>query len=84
MLINSKLEKHIFALDIPHLPLQPDLEDNIMVMDPEHPTSAAAQAQAEAARATSAQVPRSRNEHMDLLMSSVQDMKKDIKGILDN
>ena len=53
-------------------------------MDPDHPTSAAAQAEAEAARATNAQVPRSRNEQMDLLISSVQDMKKDIKGILDN
>ena len=55
-----------------------------MVMDPEHPTSATAQAEAEAARATSAQVPRSRNEQMDILISSVQGMQKDIKGILDN
>ena len=84
MLINSKLEKHIFALDRPHLPLQPDLEDNVVVMNPEHPTSAAAQAEAEAARATSAQVPKSRNEQIDLLISSVQGMQKDIKGILDN
>ena len=86
MLINSKLEKHIFALDRPHLPLQPDLEDNIVVMDPEHPTSAAAQAQAEAeaARATSAPVPRSRNEQMDLLITTVQGMQKDIKDILAN
>jgi len=42
MLINSKLEKHIFALDRPHLPLQPDLEDNVVVMNPDHPTLAAA------------------------------------------
>ena len=84
MLINSKLEKHIFALDRPHLPLQPDLEDNVVVMNPDHPTSAAAQAEAEAARATSAPVPRSRNEQMDLLINTFQGMQKDIKDILGN
>ena len=84
MLINSKLEKHIFALDRPHLPLLPELEDNVVVMDPDHPTSATAHAHAEAARDTSSQVPRSRSEQMDLLLSSVLSMQKDIGNILKN
>ena len=53
MLINSKLEKHIFAFDQPHLPLLPELEDNVMVMDPDHPTLATAHAHAEAAKDSS-------------------------------
>jgi hypothetical protein len=84
MLINSKLEKHIYALDRPHLPLLPELEDNVVVMDPDHPTSATAQTQAEAARDSSSQVPRSRSEQMDLLLSSVLSMQKDIGNILKN
>ena len=38
MLINSQLEKHVYALDRPHFPLFPELEDNVVVMDPDHPT----------------------------------------------
>ena len=84
MLINSKLEKHIYALDRPHLPLLPELEDNVVVMDPDHPTLATAQAQAEASRDTSSQVPKTRSEQMDLLLSSVLSMQKDIGNILKN
>ena len=84
MLINSKLEKHIYALDRPHLPLLPELEDNVVVMDPDHPTSATTQAQAKAARDSSAQVPKTRSEQMDLLLSSVLSMQKDIGNILKN
>ena len=84
MLINSKLEKNVYALDRPHLPLQPQFEDNVVVMDPSHPTSSTTQAEVEAARATSAQAPRSRSEQMDLLLSIVQGMQKDIKNILLN
>ena len=54
MLINSKMEKNVYALDRPHMPLQLDSEDNVVVMDPSHPTSSTAQAEAEVARATSA------------------------------
>ena len=42
MLINSKLEKNVYALDRPHMPLQPEFEDNVVVMDPSHPTSSTA------------------------------------------
>ena len=76
MLINSKLEKNLYELDRPHMPLQPEFEDNVVVMDPSHPTSSTAQAEvaraeAETARATSAQVPRSRSEQMDLIFTSL-------------
>ena len=64
MLINSQLENNVYALDRPHLPLQPELEDNVVVMDPSHPTSSTAQAEAEAARAASAQVPKTKNKQM--------------------
>ena len=42
MLINSKLEKNVYALDRLHMPLPPDFGDNVMVMDPSHPTSSTA------------------------------------------
>src|SRR4051812_47567489 len=54
MLINSKMEKHIFTLDHPHLSLRPEFEDNEVVMDPSHPTAATTHAEEEAARDTSA------------------------------
>lgn len=62
MLINSKMEKHIFTLDRPHLPLCPDFEDNIVVMDPSHPTAAIAHAEQEVAGDTSAPLPKTRTE----------------------
>ena len=74
----------MYALDRPHLPLLPELEDNVVVMDPDHPTSATAQAETEATRDTSAQVPKTRSEQMDLLLSSVLSMQKDIGNILKN
>ena len=52
MLINSKVGNNIYLLDREHLPLQPELEDCTVTMDASHPSSAVAQEQAEAARAT--------------------------------
>ena len=39
MLINSKMGKSMYLLDKEHLPLLPEFEDNVVVMDPSHPTS---------------------------------------------
>ena len=39
MLINSKVGTGTYFLDIEHLPLRPDFEDNTVVMDASHPTS---------------------------------------------
>ena len=49
MLINAKIGKHVYALDRLHLSLQPEFEDNEVVMDSSHPSSATAR---EAAKAT--------------------------------
>ena len=48
MLINAKLAKHAYLLDHPHLPLQPEFEDNVVVMDENDPSSTAARMAAEA------------------------------------
>ena len=39
MLINSKMGTGTYLLDKEHLPLRPDFEDNVVVMDASHPTS---------------------------------------------
>ena len=39
MLINSKMGTRTYLLDKEHLPLRPDFEDNVVVMDASHPTS---------------------------------------------
>ena len=54
MLINSKVGTNRYLLDREHLPLQPEFEDNVVVMDPSHPTSVEAQEkdQGAAAKAT--------------------------------
>src|SRR3989337_142474 len=43
MLINAKAGTGTYLLDREHLPLRPEFEDNVIVMDPSHPTSAQAQ-----------------------------------------
>jgi hypothetical protein len=43
MLINAKAGTGTYLLDREHLPLRPNFEDNIIVMDASHPTSAQAQ-----------------------------------------
>ena len=52
VLINSKGANKNFLLDHDRFPLRPKLEDNTVMMDPSHPTSVAAHASAEAARAS--------------------------------
>jgi hypothetical protein len=50
MLINAKFGTGKFLLDREHLPLQPEHEDNVVVMDEEDPTSVKGQAKIEAAK----------------------------------
>ena len=50
MLINAKFGTGKFMLDRKHLPLQPEHEDNVVVMDEEDPTSVEGQAKIEAAK----------------------------------
>src|SRR3990170_1218009 len=54
MLINSKVGAGTYLLDREHLPLQPEFEDNEVVMDASHPTSVEAQEKAEKAKAAKA------------------------------
>jgi hypothetical protein len=54
MLINSKMGTGTYLLDIEHLPLRPDFEDNEVVMDASHPTSVEAQEKREKAKAAQA------------------------------
>ena len=54
MLINFKVGIGTYLLDREHLPLQPEFEDNEVVMDASHPTSVEAQEKAEKAKATKA------------------------------
>ena len=51
MLINSKMGTGTYLLDREHLPLRPDFEDNVVVMDASHPTSVEAQEKREKAKA---------------------------------
>ena len=51
MVINSKVGTDTYLLDREHLPLSPDFEDNIVVMDASHPTSVEAQEKREKAKA---------------------------------
>ena len=55
MLINSKVGTNTYLLDREHLPHLPEFEDNVVVMDPSHPTSVEAQDKAWAAAAKAAQ-----------------------------
>ena len=49
-LINSKMGTGTYLLDKEHLPLRPDFEDNIVVMDEEDPSSVQAHEKREKAR----------------------------------
>ncbi|KAI4999524.1 hypothetical protein ZWY2020_004113 [Hordeum vulgare] len=91
MLINTKLGKHAFLLDRPHLPLQPEFEDNEVGMDDNDPSSAAARMAVEAAEAENARnvpppVPqlRTQDKQMAFLVRSIQGMEKNISEILQN
>jgi hypothetical protein len=54
MLINAKAGRDTYLLDREHLPLRPEFEDNVIVMDPSHPTSAQAQEEIRKAQAAKA------------------------------
>lgn len=91
MLINAKIGKHAYLLDRPHLLLQPNFEDNELVMDNTHPSSATAR---EAAKVTSIEVVRNapvqppqlktRDEKMSFLVITIQGMEKKVSEILLN
>ena len=51
MLINSKMGTCTYLLDKKHLPLRPDFEDNIVVMNENEPSSSQAHEKREKARA---------------------------------
>ena len=51
MLINSKMGTCTYLLDKEHLPLRPDFEDNIVVMDATYPTSVESQEKRKQAKA---------------------------------
>ncbi|KAE8784637.1 hypothetical protein D1007_41742 [Hordeum vulgare] len=91
MLRNAKLGKHAYLLDRPHLPLQPEFEDNGVVMDNNDPNSAAARMAVEAAKAEAGRnrpppVPQLRTpaEQMTFLVSTIQGMEKNIQDIMQN
>src|SRR4051812_23166441 len=75
MLINSKMETHISSLDRPHLPLRPDFEDNIVVMDPSHPTTPTTHAEAEVDGDTSAPLPKTRT-----VMTKIRPYPNKVRG----
>ena len=54
VLINYKMGTCTYLLDKEHLPLRPDFEDNIVVMDEEDPSSVQAHKKREKARAEKA------------------------------
>ena len=54
VLINSKMGTCTYLLDKEHLPLKPDFEDNIVVMNEEDPSSVQAHEKREKARAEKA------------------------------
>ncbi|KAI4983740.1 hypothetical protein ZWY2020_025606 [Hordeum vulgare] len=89
MLINAKLDKHVYLVDRLHLPLQPEFEHNEVVMDDNDPNSTSVRMEAEAAEAEAARnrpppVPQliTQAVKMKFLVSSIQGMEKNIQEIL--
>ena len=70
MLINSKMGKGVYLLDKEHLPLLPEFEDNVVVMDPSHPTSVQAQEKKEKAKAEKAAKTPSVEEASQIFLKS--------------
>ena len=73
MLINSKMGKSMYLLDKEHLPLLPEFEDNVVVMDPSHPTFVHAQEKKEKAKAERAAKIPSAEEASQVFLKSKQD-----------
>ena len=63
----------MYLLDKEHLPLLPEFEDNVVVMDPSHPTSVQAQEKKEKARAENAAKIPSAEEASQIFLKSKQD-----------
>ncbi|KAE8811133.1 pumilio-like protein 1 [Hordeum vulgare] len=88
MLINDKLGKHAHLVDPPHLPLQPEFEDNEVLMDDNDPNSVVTRmtAHVDAARNRPPLVPQLRTpaEKMVYLVRTIQGMEKNIQEILQN
>jgi hypothetical protein len=89
LLINSKGANKSFLLDREHLPLRPEFEDNTVTMDASHPTSAKAQASAEASRssgpsAPSAPVLKTKVDQMQHLIQATQRIEKSLADLAAN
>ena len=94
LLINSKVGSNIYQLERKHLPLQPELEDCTVTMDASHPSSAAAQEQAEAARAaatqtrgastSTAQLPKTKSDQMTYLLLATQRIEQGLANLVKN
>src|SRR3990170_2425185 len=95
MLINSKVGTSTYLLDREHLPLCPEFEDNVVVMDPSHPTSAQAQekirAAAKAKAAQKASVPnapianlKTKNDQMTYLLEATLRIERSLANLTKN
>ena len=98
MLINAKFGTGKFMLDRKHLPLQPEHEDNVVVMDEEDPTSVEGQAKIEAAKkakadkeAAAAAKPKSFGEQIleatqriEQRLASIEQSQESLERIVDD
>lgn len=89
MLINSKGATKSFLFDREHLPLQPEFEDNTMMMDPSHPTSVVAQEEEEAARTIEPSAPtapflKTKNDQMNCLLQATRRIERSLANLADN
>jgi len=73
MLINSKKNKGVYLLEKEHLPLRPDFEDDIVVMNAEDPTSLEDQEKSQKAKAEKAAKMPSAEEASQVFLKSKQD-----------
>ena len=76
MLINSKMGKSMYLLEKEHLPLLPDFEDTVLVMDPSHPTSVQVQEKKEKARAEKAAKIPSVEEVLQFAVTQVREKNR--------
>ena len=72
-LINSKMGTGTYLLDKEHMPIYPDFEDNIVVMDEDEPSSMQAQAKREKERAEKAAKMPTTDEASQYFLKSKQD-----------
>jgi hypothetical protein len=95
LLINSKVGTSTYLLDRKHLPMLPEFKDNVVVMDPSHPTSVEAQAKMEAAvaakAAKEASAPSSsiaqlktKYDQMNYLLEATQRIEQSLANLVKN